>query len=177
MPTIFSGQDELMLTAILTHEFWLSLEYLPIAEQIGATWLFPLFNSLHVLSVCFMLGALLMLDLRMTGIAATRYTIEHLSKDFLPWIWVSFIIAVLTGAALFITRASAHVLNPAFQWKVLLMLFAAINMLVFHWRSRRIPSVLTQVSCTPLWIKISGISSLLLWLGATLAGRWMGHIV
>lgn len=166
-----------MIDWLLHHEFWLSLEYLPIAEQVGATWLFPLINSFHVLSVCFMLGALLMLDLRMAGVAATRYSIKQLSSDFLPWIWLSFIVAVATGAALFITRASAHMLNPAFQWKLGLMLLAAINMLAFHWRSRKTPIVLSQESAVPLWIRVSGVSSLILWLGATLAGRWMGHIV
>lgn len=166
-----------MINALLQHEFWLSLEYLPVAEQVGATWLFPLINSLHVLSVCFMLGALLMLDLRMAGLAATKYSVKQLCSDFLPWIWISFVIATATGTALFITRASAHILNPAFQWKLMLMLLAAANMLVFHWRSGKMATVLTQVSGSPLWVKISGISSLMLWLGTTLAGRWMGHIV
>src|SRR5690606_15212797 len=133
----FSGPGKHMIDWLLHHEFWLSLEYLPIAEQVGATWLFPLINSLHVLSVCFMLGALLMLDLRMAGLAATHYSIKQLGGDFLPWIWLSFIVAIATGAALFITRASAHILNPAFQWKMVLMMLAAINMLVFHWRSRK----------------------------------------
>jgi hypothetical protein len=177
MLTIFSGQDKQMITSLLHHEFWLSLEYLPMAEQVGATWLFPLFNSLHVLSVCFMLGALLMLDLRMAGLAARRYSIQQLSNDFLPWIWMSFVVALATGSALFITRASAHILNPAFQWKLALMLLAGINMLVFHWRCRKVPVLVNQAYAAPIWIKVSGISSLVLWLGATLAGRWMGHII
>lgn len=160
---------------LLNHEFWLSLEYLSLAEQIGATWLFPLFNSLHVLSVCFMLAALLMLDLRIAGLAAMRYSIDQMSRDFLPWIWFAFVLATATGLALFITRASAHVLNPAFQWKAVLMLLAAINMLAFHWRSRR--SVSAPDIGLPLWVRVSGITSLILWLGVTLAGRWMGHIV
>jgi uncharacterized membrane protein len=168
-----------MLDAFLAHEFWLSLEYLPLAEQIGATWWFPLINSLHVLAISFMLGALLMLDLRIAGLAANRYSIEDLSKDFLPWIWISFVIACLTGTGLFITRASAHVLNPAFQWKMLLMALAALNMLVFHWRSlqyRRSKSHSDGVK-VPAFLKWSGMLSLLIWAGVMLAGRWVGHIV
>ncbi|MDO8909071.1 MAG: hypothetical protein Q7W55_11315 [Pseudohongiella sp.] len=166
-----------MISSILNHEFWLSLEYLPIAEQIGATWLFPLFNSLHVLSVCFMLGALLMLDLRIAGVVARGYTIKQLSDDFLPWIWGAFVVAVATGTALFITRASAHILNAAFQWKLGLMLLAGINMVAFHFYSRNMPQFRARLSDLPIWIRVSGVSSLILWTGATLAGRWMGHIV
>ena len=134
---------------MLHSEFWLQIEYWPLSQHIGATWWFPLLNSLHVLSMALMLGGLLMLDLRSLG------------QDFLPWVWSAFIVAVITGLGLFITRASAHVLNPAFQWKVGLMLCAGINMVLVG----RLP---------PRW---SGALSLLLWAGVVLAGRWMGHII
>ena len=166
-----------MLEAFLTHEFWLSLEYLPIAEQIGATWWFPMINSLHVLAISFMLGALLMLDLRIAGLAATRYSVDDLAKDFLPWIWVSFVIACLTGTGLFITRASAHMLNPAFQWKMLLMAIAAANMMMFHWQSSRHRRSQPPSVNVPALLKWSGVLSLIIWAGVMLAGRWVGHIV
>lgn len=166
-----------MLNAFLTHEFWLSLEYLPLAEQIGATWWFPLINSLHVLAVCFMLGTLLMLDLRVAGLAALKYTIDDLCRDFLPWVWSSFLIACITGAALFITRASAHMLNPAFQWKIILMALAALNMGMFHFQSLKYRKAALDSRALPGMLKWSGMVSLLLWAGVTLAGRWVGHIV
>ncbi|TFH73284.1 hypothetical protein E3V39_08635 [Gammaproteobacteria bacterium LSUCC0112] len=166
-----------MLEAFLTHEFWLSLEYLPIAEQIGATWWFPLINSLHVLAISFMLGALLMLDLRIAGLAATRYSVDDLAKDFLPWIWFSFVIACLTGTGLFITRASAHMLNPAFQWKMLLMVIAAANMMMFHWLSLRHRRSQQPSVNVPALLKWSAVLSLIIWAGVMLAGRWVGHIV
>jgi hypothetical protein len=162
---------------MLHHEFWLNLEYLPLAEQIGATWLFPLINSLHVLSICIMLGTLLMLDLRLCGFAGLAYPFRVLSQDLLPWVWSAFVIAVITGTGLFITRASAHVLNPAFQWKVVLMILAGTNMIALHWLIRRL-SVGGPVNYEfPIVVRLGGITSLLLWAGVMLGGRWMGHIV
>ncbi len=162
---------------MLQHEFWLNLEYTWLAEQIGATWLFPLFNSLHVLSITLMLGALLMLDLRLAGFAARVYPYRTLSRDFLPWIWLAFLVAVLTGAGLFITRASAHVLNPAFQWKMLLMVLAGLNMLIFHYRHHRLANGWDQQHSVRWSLRITGMTSLLLWAGVMLGGRWMGHII
>jgi len=173
MLTICSGRGELMLR----HEFWLNLEYLWLAEQIGATWLFPLLNSLHVLSITLMLGALLMLDLRLVGVAAKGYPYRVLSQDFLPWVWVAFVVAIVTGAGLFITRASVHVLNPAFQWKMVLMLLAGINMLIFHFRGLRHADGWDQSRPMPWAVRLTGIASLLLWAGVMLGGRWMGHII
>lgn len=162
---------------MLQHEFWLNLEYTWLAEQIGATWLFPLINSLHVLSITLMLGALLMLDLRLAGVAANVYRYRILSRDLLPWVWVAFLVAVLTGAGLFITRASAHVLNPAFQWKMLLMLIAGLNMLMFHLRRQRLAADWDSRRPMPWTMRLTGMASLLLWAGVMLGGRWMGHII
>lgn len=161
---------------MLQSEFWLNLEYLWLAEQIGATWLFPLFNSLHVLSITFMLGSLLMVDLRLCGLAARSYSLHLLSRDFLPWVWGAFVIAVVTGLGLFITRASAHVLNIAFQWKMILMLLAGLNMLVLHVALRRFPDV-QHAEVLPVSMRGAGILSLLLWVGVMLSGRWVGHII
>jgi hypothetical protein len=162
---------------MLQHEFWLNLEYTWLAEQIGATWLFPLFNSLHVISITLMLGALLMLDLRLAGMAARVYPYQILSRDFMPWIWLAFLVALVTGAGLFITRASAHVLNPAFQWKMASMLLAGVNMLVFHYRRRQLAEGWDSSQPMPWAIRITGLASLLLWAGVMLGGRWMGHII
>lgn len=158
---------------MLTHEFWLQLEYLPLAEGIGATWWFPLLNSLHVLSVTGMLGALLMLDLRVAGLAARDYSLVAIRQDFVPWVWATFFAAVVTGVGMFITRASAHVLNVAFQWKMLLMILAGANMWILHRSLRRLGSSETL----PMRLRLTGLASLLLWAGVMLGGRWMGHIL
>ena len=71
---------------MLHSEFWLQIEYWPLSQHIGATWWFPLLNSLHVVSMALMLGGLLMLDLRLLGLTARNYTVKALGQDFLPWV-------------------------------------------------------------------------------------------
>lgn len=157
---------------MLMHEFWVQLEYLPLAEWIGATWWFPLLNSLHVLSVTGMLGALLMLDLRVIGVAARSYSLAVIRQDFVPWVWATFVLAVITGLGMFITRASAHVLNVAFQWKMVLLALAGVNLWILHRRISRQDLGETL----PAGLRLTGLASLLLWAGVMLGGRWMGHI-
>lgn len=124
-----------------------------------------------------MFGALLMLDLRLTGVAGTTYPVRDMNQDFLPCIWVAFVVTVVTGAAFFITRSSVHVLNFAFQWKVIHILLAGINMLALHWLCYRLPSGWDINTALPVWVRVCGVTSLLLWAGVMLGGRWMGHIV
>ncbi|WP_339867910.1 hypothetical protein [Pseudohongiella nitratireducens] len=158
---------------MLDSEFWLQLEYTSLAGAIGATWLFPLFNSLHVLAFAFMLAALFWLDLGLMMGRWQQVPVKETMRSWLPWIWVSFSASVVTGGALFITRASAHVLNPAFQWKMLLMLAAGLNMLLLHFSLRKLAST-DAPGTLAAWQ--AGLS-LLLWSGVVLSGRWIGHIV
>lgn len=158
-------------------DFWLWLEMLPIAQEIGATWWFPFMESLHVLSLAIMLGAILMLDLRVLGWAALRYPISSLNHDLVPWSAAAFLVANVTGLAMFITRASHHVENPAFQIKMLLLLVAGVNIAYFHFRVLRTVADWDSQKRTPLAARLVAASSLTLWISVTLAGRWIGHIV
>jgi len=159
------------------NEFWLSLEYLPIAGQVGATAWFPFMESIHVLSITFLLGAILMVDLRVLGVAARIYSIERMAKELVPWSAWAFLVANLTGVAMFITRASTHANNPAFQIKMVLLLLAGLNIAYFHLRA--LPAILRLQgeNTAPLLARISAAASLFLWCAIMLAGRWVGHVI
>jgi len=158
------------------HDFWVWVEMREISMHIGGTWWFPLLHSIHVLSVCLMLGLLLMVDLRLMGLAGRQYTVARLSADQLPWVAVLFGVAVLTGLSLFATRAANHVQNVAFQWKMLLLILVGLNMLVFYWRIHRTVGQWGDWAKPPLSARLAGLLSLLLWFGVMLSGRWIGHI-
>ena len=124
-----------------------------------------------------MLGAIVMLDLRVLGWAGLRYSISSMNRELVPWAAVAFLIANITGLAMFITRASYHVENPAFQIKMLLLVLGGVNIAYFHFRVLRTVAQWDMHKRAPLAARIAAISSLLIWIGVTLAGRWIGHIV
>ncbi len=157
-------------------EFFLSLEYLPLAQHIGATWWFPLMESVHVVSVTLMFGAILMLDLRVLGLAAVRYPVRTMTRELVPWSAAALGIASVTGIAMFITRASAHAVNPAFQIKMLLLVLAGLNVAVFHLMVFPRDIDLSAEDVAPA-LRLVAASSIALWIGVMLAGRWIGHIV
>ncbi len=164
-------------TTFSLNEFWLSLEYLWIAQEIGATWWFPLINSLHVVSITFVVGAILMLDLRLMGLSARSNAVRNMVRELVPWAMAAFVVAVITGVGLFITRASAHMNNPAFQWKLVLLGLAGLNMALFHFRTYRHVLQWDQTVLIPWQAKLAGGSSLFLWAGVMLSGRWVGHLI
>lgn len=166
-----------MISSVLNSPVWLEVENWTLSWAIGGTNWFPLLESIHVITASMVVGSILFIDLRLLGLAANRYRISVLSRELLPWTWGAFILATLTGLGMFITRAASHVLNPAFQWKIALLVLAGINMAYFHFRVYRHIEQWDDVSSTPSKLKLVGSFSLLLWCGVMLSGRWIGHIV
>lgn len=142
---------------------WQWIEGTELAFQIGATWWFPLLESLHVLALATLLGALLAVDLRLMGLTGRAYTVAAMSSGMVVWAWLGFAVALVTGVGMFISRPAHYAANPAFQVKLLLLLAAGINLAVFRWFGR-MPG------------RVAGLISLLVWAGVVVAGRWTGHL-
>lgn len=157
-------------------EFCYWLEELPLAITIGETWLFPLMESIHVIAAVFVLGSIVIADLRLLGWLGKSQPVLPLIRESILWTWLAFAVALVTGLAMFITRATGYVYNPAFIWKLILLVLAGINMLYFHRRLYPQIASLSNQSQMPAMYRVSGAISLCLWLGVMLAGRWIGHI-
>ena len=158
-------------------EFWEWVQALPLSEYIGFTYWFPLLESIHVLAIGFVVGSILMVDLRLLGMAAAGYAASRITRELVPWTWGAFVVAVITGTGMFMTRATAYVENPAFQMKLILLILACANMALFQFRTFRDVALWDVGTVPPPAARAAGAVSLALWAGVVLAGRWTGHII
>lgn len=157
-------------------EFLATLESSDVATRIAESWWFPLIESVHVVGIAMTVGTILMVDLRLLGVAANNHAIGRMSKELTPWTWWAFALSVVTGLALFITRATHYFENIAFRFKVVLLIAAGINMAIYHLILVRHSHRWNESAATPLAVKCVAVASLVAWSGATLAGRWIGHL-
>ncbi len=148
---------------------WTWIETRPLAMYIGESTWFPFLESVHVLSAVFVVGTVLVADLRLLGWSARRHPVTVITREVVPWTWGAFVVAVVTGIALFSVRASAYVANPAFLAKAVLLLLAGLNMLALHFVALRDAAHVRLQ-------QFAGACSLLVWIGVVLAGRWIGHL-
>jgi len=155
---------------------WSWIDSREISMAIGGGWLFPLFESVHVLAVAIFLGSILMLDLRMMEFVGKSQPIRQMLQELTPWSWGAFLASMFTGIGMFVTQSSMYVENPAFLVKMALLLLAGINMAAFHrWL---MPSTLPSNTPRqmPIAVRGAGAVSFLLWLAITLSGRWIGQL-
>jgi hypothetical protein len=153
------------------------LEMTPPAVLIRTSgWVFPTIETVHVLSLTLVVGSIAMVDLRLLNVALRDRDAAQLSREILPLTWCAFIVAAISGAALFSSAATKYCANPAVRIKFLLMSFAGLNMLIFSAFARRDIGTWGRARMTPRAAQIAGGLSLALWIGVVFAGRWIGFI-
>jgi hypothetical protein len=136
--------------------------------------LFPWIESVHVLCITLVVGSIGIVDLRLLGIASKSRAVSRLTGEVLPFTWVMFVLAALTGGLLFSSNAVKYAHNIFFLSKMALMLVAFVNMMVFHVITSRGIEHWDESPHPPVAAKLAGGVSLLLWAAIIVCGRWIG---
>ena len=139
-------------------------------------WLFPIIETVHIFGIILLVGATSILDLRLMGLTFREESVSKLAKQFLPWAWAGFIIQVVTGVLLFSSEATKMYTNLGFQIKMLLIVVAGLNALVFHTLAYQSVGKWENDPVAPLSARAAGLISILLWFGIVAAGRWIAYV-
>jgi len=139
-------------------------------------WTYAIVNVAHILSVATLFGSVLVLDLRLLGVWSGRIRIADLSTAVTPVGMTAFVVALVTGAALLATKATAYVDNPFLLIKFPAIAVALVNVAVVT--SRPAWKQMERPDPTPgdrRVLAIGGAVSLAAWLTAIGAGRMIGY--
>ena len=156
---------------------WLaSIERSPLAVVLREDpWLYPGIEVCHILGFVILVGAAAMFDLRLLGLSRA-ISVRALAGHLLPWARAGLAVAAPTGLLLFISDATALAANPAFQVKLVLIVLAILNTVVFHRRTARSLASWDVARPTPLGAKLAAVVSLVLWAGAVVGGRLIAYV-
>jgi hypothetical protein len=136
--------------------------------------LFPLIESVHVLSICLVVGSILAVDLRLLGLASIHQSVSRVTQGILPLTWCAFVVAVASGSLLFISNATKYLGNGYFVAKIFLICAAGLNMAIFHGISAKDLPRWENEARLPLPARLAGGLSIPLWVAVVVCGRWIG---
>ena len=127
-----------------------------------------LIRLVHLVSISAFFGGIGLLDFRLMGWQAA-VPLRNFGDNVLPWLWVTFGVAVLTGTALFLYDP-VHVGAHAY-WspKLISIGLGLANAAVFH-RTRSVRA-LAASGTLPASARVAGAVSLLCWTAATRTGQ------
>ncbi len=155
---------------------WLDHTGMGIAIR-DSLWLFPVIETVHIFGIISLVGATSILDLRLMGLTFRDESVSALGRRFLPWAWFGFLVQVITGLLMFASESTKMYDNWAFKLKMLLILVAGLNALVFHSLAYRSVDKWDRDPVAPLSARIAGAVSILLWFGIVAMGRWIAYVV
>jgi uncharacterized membrane protein len=151
------------------------LQALPWAVFIHKrAWAFTTVEVVHVFAVSLVIGTIAIVDLRLLGLASTRRPFTELSKQILPFTWAAFVLAVIAGVFLFISRAAEYFVNPAFWIKMSLIVIAGINMMIFEFITVRDVQKWSLNPTPPPAARLAGGVSIACWILVIAFGRLIG---
>lgn len=151
---------------------WLgNLPHAVLLQRSGTAYL--LVNAAHIVAIGMLVGTIVSLDLRLLGafktlpLAAVGPFLSRMAAGGLA-------LAVLTGFCLFSVRPLEYIVNPAFLIKLGLVTLGALNALWLH--AGRYWGQTLSGPAVPAATRAHAAASLLLWLSAVVAGRWIGFL-
>jgi len=139
-------------------------------------WLFPMLETAHLFGIVSLVGATSALDLRLIGLTMKGEPVSRIARRLLPWAWAGLTIQVVTGFCLFASEATRCFENKAFRIKMVMLVLAGLNALIFHQTVYRRVASWDEAPATPLGAKLAGCCSILLWFGIVAAGRWIAFL-
>jgi hypothetical protein len=134
----------------------------------------PIVEALHVLLIAVVFGTIMIVDLRLLGFPNVSRSFARTSDELLKYTWIAFGGAVITGVMLFTANAFSYYVNTAFRIKLVLILLAGINMVVFQLVTAKTAASWDKGVPTPTAARVAGFVSLVLWVAVVFFGRWIG---
>ena len=156
------------LLAAFVH--WLASTHVSI--YLGTVkWMWPLCETLHFIGLAVLVGVAGFFDLRLLGF--WKHVPVAAIKSFMPWAMAGFALNLMSGA-IFLTIAPSQYFYSGTWWmKVLFLLLAGTNALVFETRlSARMVS-LEPGEDSPAAFKAVGAISLTSWFFVLYFGRML----
>ena len=135
-----------------------------------SSWLYTFFLIWHFVGFTLLFGGLLVVDLRVLGVAK-RMPLDVALK-FLPFVIAGFCINAFTGLCFFSFQPFQLAANWSFKIKMILVGLAGLNALFFTLVEQGKLKDMTLRDMSPtLSMKVSAVLSLGIWIAVIVAGR------
>ena len=150
-----------------------AVEQWQFVRWIGAgAGVYPVLSALHIVSIALVAGPILLVDLRLIGALRSRAIDPGLAL-LARTSMIGAAMAIVTGLLIASVQITKYAANGPFLIKLALIALAGLNALALR-RAARPQAWPARVGTARG--RAAAAASLLLWLGAILAGRWIAFV-
>jgi hypothetical protein len=155
----------------MLEQFFIRMEQWPISKAIGESlWIYPLDQALHLVGMAFLLGAVMMINLRLLGLGITHTSLRQVARGARPWLIGGMLFMVATGLPQLMQNASREYYSEYF-WRKMYFLAASLiaTALAMRYMSKQ-----PDTTGATMGTKLAGFGSLVLWVNVIIPARLIG---
>jgi hypothetical protein len=131
---------------------------------------FPVLLTIHLISLATFAGLVVMMDLRLVGMAYRGVPFSEMQRRLFPWQMVAMVVTSIAGLLLFYAQPMRYFGKVIYWIKIGLIVLATVNVLLFHFVTYRSIDK-WDLTKPPVAAKVAGWLSLALWAGVVATGR------
>ena len=131
---------------------------------------FPVVATIHLMGLALIGGAVLVVDLRLLGLALQNQPVAALAHDAERWLFRGLVVMVTTGILLFMCFATKYYYLTFFWVKMA----ALVAVIVFTRSVHRRVVLAKDGDVSPIRRKMVALVSMFLWATVAVGGRYIG---
>jgi hypothetical protein len=154
---------------------WLSLTSPSILLQTHNSWAIPTIQSIHIVAIGIVLASVLMVDLRILGLAGHDQTLRETTDRFGPWLSAALGVLLTTGILMVIAEPRRELLSFSFWLKMFLVALGTIMAALFKSTLKRNAEEWEQPVKRRSSVRLLAILTLLTWVSIIVLGRLIAY--
>ena len=159
------------------HQFalWLASTPPSVFIQEHNAWAVPAIQTVHIVGIALVMGSVLMIDLRILGLAWTDHTLRQTTSRFGPWLTGSLWLLLATGLLMVVGEPVRELVSFSFWLKMALVAIGAVVAVAFQRALRRHEQQWEGTLVHSPSIKALAILTFLVWVGVIFLGRLIAY--
>ena len=142
----------------------------PIGDILNNTeWAFPLAECFHIVGFAVAIGSVVLVDLRLMGLALNKQSAAYLLKQTWLWHLFSLLIVIFSGLALYISDPRMYERNDGFRFKITALIVAILYNFTIH-------NKVAGSGSSGVGAKLVGLVSILLWVSVVFGGIFIAFV-
>ena len=131
-------------------------------------WAFPMAECFHIVGFGIAIGTVVLVDLRMMGLALNKQSAAYLLKQTWLWHLFSLMVVIFSGLALFFSDPKMYERNEGFRFKLTVLILAIIYNFTIH-------NKVANSGASGIGAKLVALVSILLWLTVVFGGIFIAR--
>lgn len=159
------------------HQFalWLASTPPSVFIQEHNAWAIPAIQSVHIVGIGLVMGSVLMIDLRILGLAWTDQTLGQTTSRFGPWLTGSLWLLLVTGLLMVVGEPVRELVTFSFWLKMALVAVGTVVAVAFQRTLRREERRWDDGASHGGSIKTLAVVTFLVWIAVIFLGRLIAY--